>query len=94
VTLLRRLLRGERFWEAHREHYYQRLIRMGWSHRRTAWVYYALMLTTGLTAYSTLFLSAPLFILIVVLVVLGIVVSLMRVVDRLWSAKLKTENDA
>lgn len=94
VTLLRRLLRGERFWEAHREHYYQRLIRMGWSHRRTALVYYALMLATGLTAYSTLFLSTPLFILIAVLVVLGMGVSLMRVVDRLWSAKLKTQNDA
>jgi UDP-N-acetylmuramyl pentapeptide phosphotransferase/UDP-N-acetylglucosamine-1-phosphate transferase len=35
VTLLRRMLRGERFWQAHREHYYQRLVQMGWGHRRT-----------------------------------------------------------
>jgi len=48
VTLLRRLLRGERFWQAHREHYYQRLIRMGWGHRRTALTEYALM--AGVTA--------------------------------------------
>src|SRR4029079_1058591 len=33
ITLVRRLLRGERTWEAHRKHYYQRLILAGWSHR-------------------------------------------------------------
>lgn len=43
VTLVRRALRGEKVWQAHREHYYQRLIRMGWSHRRTALCYYAAM---------------------------------------------------
>jgi UDP-N-acetylmuramyl pentapeptide phosphotransferase/UDP-N-acetylglucosamine-1-phosphate transferase len=44
VTLLRRLLRGERIWEAHRTHYYQRLVLLGWGHRRTVLVEYALML--------------------------------------------------
>jgi len=44
VTLLRRLLRGERVWEAHRSHYYQRLVLLGWGHRRTVLVEYALML--------------------------------------------------
>lgn len=43
VTLLRRALRGERFWQAHREHFYQRLVRSGFGHARTAWVGYALM---------------------------------------------------
>lgn len=50
VTLLRRALRGEKVWQAHREHYYQRLVRMGWSHRRTALAEYAVMLATGLAA--------------------------------------------
>jgi UDP-N-acetylmuramyl pentapeptide phosphotransferase/UDP-N-acetylglucosamine-1-phosphate transferase len=44
VTLLRRLLRGEKVWEAHRMHYYQRLVLLGWGHRRTVLVEYALML--------------------------------------------------
>ena len=44
VTLLRRLLRGEKVWEAHRTHYYQRLVLLGWGHRRTVLVEYALML--------------------------------------------------
>lgn len=43
VTLFRRVLRAEAFWRPHHEHYYQRLIRSGWSHRRTAWCEYALM---------------------------------------------------
>ena len=45
VTLLRRLLRGERIWEAHRTHYYQRLVLLGWGHRRTVLTEYALMLS-------------------------------------------------
>jgi UDP-N-acetylmuramyl pentapeptide phosphotransferase/UDP-N-acetylglucosamine-1-phosphate transferase len=44
VTLVRRLLRGEKVWQAHRSHYYQRLVLLGWGHRRTVRVEYALML--------------------------------------------------
>src|SRR4029079_4127095 len=43
LTLLKRLLRGERVWQAHREHYYQRLVQMGFGHRGTAWIEYAAM---------------------------------------------------
>lgn len=44
VTLLRRLLRGERIWEPHRTHYYQRLVLLGWGHRCTVLVEYTVML--------------------------------------------------
>jgi UDP-N-acetylmuramyl pentapeptide phosphotransferase/UDP-N-acetylglucosamine-1-phosphate transferase len=44
LTLLKRALRRERVWEAHREHYYQRLVRMGFGHRGTALIAYAAML--------------------------------------------------
>jgi UDP-N-acetylmuramyl pentapeptide phosphotransferase/UDP-N-acetylglucosamine-1-phosphate transferase len=43
LTLLRRLLRRERVWQAHRDHYYQRLVRMGFGHRGTAFIEYAAM---------------------------------------------------
>ncbi len=36
VTLLRRLVRGERIWEAHREHIYQRAVQGGLSHGQVA----------------------------------------------------------
>jgi len=42
VTLLRRAARGERLWEAHRSHLYQRLVIHGWSHRAVATLYAAL----------------------------------------------------
>ncbi len=50
VTLLRRLMRGEAVWQAHRTHYYQRLVQMGWGHRKTARYAYALMLACGTSA--------------------------------------------
>ena len=34
VTLLRRLLQGNSVGQAHKEHYYQRLVRMGWGHKK------------------------------------------------------------
>ena len=50
VTLVRRLLRGERVWRAHKEHYYQRLVQAGWGHRRTALMEYILMIGVALSA--------------------------------------------
>ena len=50
VTLLRRLWHGEPVWKAHRSHYYQRLVLLGWGHRRTVLVEYALMLACAASA--------------------------------------------
>ena len=50
VTLIRRLVRGERIWQAHKTHYYQRLVQSGWGHRKTVLYEYALMLACGLSA--------------------------------------------
>jgi UDP-N-acetylmuramyl pentapeptide phosphotransferase/UDP-N-acetylglucosamine-1-phosphate transferase len=44
VTLGMRILRREKFWQAHKTHYYQRLVRLGWGHRRTVLAEYGLML--------------------------------------------------
>lgn len=58
-TLARRVARGEQFWKAHREHYYQRLIRSGWSHRRTALCEYFMMACSALLAVIMLDWAAP-----------------------------------
>jgi UDP-GlcNAc:undecaprenyl-phosphate/decaprenyl-phosphate GlcNAc-1-phosphate transferase len=47
LTLMRRLARGARPAEAHREHYYQRLAQLGYGHFHTALLEYALMLLSG-----------------------------------------------
>jgi len=51
-TLLRRASRGERVWQAHRSHYYQRLVLAGWSHRKTALWSYVLMAACAATAVA------------------------------------------
>ena len=48
VTLAKRLTRGEKFWQAHREHYYQRMVRSGVGHAGTARAWYAFMVV-GIT---------------------------------------------
>jgi UDP-N-acetylmuramyl pentapeptide phosphotransferase/UDP-N-acetylglucosamine-1-phosphate transferase len=35
-TLIARACRGERLWQAHRQHFYQRAVQGGWSHARVA----------------------------------------------------------
>lgn len=50
VTLLRRAMRGERVWQAHREHYYQRIVMSGFGHRKTALAAYALMAICAIAA--------------------------------------------
>ena len=52
VTFLRRLARRERVWEPHRDHYYQRIVRMGFGHRRAALVGYAVMIVCSVLALA------------------------------------------
>jgi UDP-N-acetylmuramyl pentapeptide phosphotransferase/UDP-N-acetylglucosamine-1-phosphate transferase len=50
VTLIRRGLNRERIWEAHRTHFYQRLVTLGWSHRRALVLNATLMLACSVAA--------------------------------------------
>jgi len=54
TTLATRLWRRERIWQAHRNHYYQRLHRLGAGHRGTLAVYGCWMAGTGLSALACL----------------------------------------
>ena len=71
VTLMRRALNGERIWEAHRSHFYQRIVQLGWSHRRTTLVEYGLMVFSAgaaLVAQQASTLVSWLLVLLVLLV--------------------------
>lgn len=85
VTLLRRALRGERVWEAHREHYYQRMVLMDGRHDRMCGQWIRLMLGGAALALMALWyadwlgpFALPAW--AAVLVVLG------ARVDRRWAA--------
>jgi UDP-N-acetylmuramyl pentapeptide phosphotransferase/UDP-N-acetylglucosamine-1-phosphate transferase len=50
VTLLRRLWRHEKIWQAHKTHFYQKLVQAGWGHRKTVLLEYAIMFGCGISA--------------------------------------------
>jgi len=88
VTLLRRALRKERVWQAHREHFYQRLVLSGWTHRRLAIAEYAMMLVCSVSAVLlTLVPSVG-----VILISLGVGLLLlgsMIMIDKRWRLFLR-----
>lgn len=84
LTLAKRALRRERIWDAHRDHYYQRLIRMGWGHRKTALAEYGLMLTVGGLATLVLDKSAHMqtaFLMLATILYIGVAL----LIDFKWS---------
>jgi len=92
VTLLKRLLRGEKIWQAHREHYYQRLVQMGCGHRNTALLEYVLMIGVGISALWMLTLGG-LPQIVLMLAWLIVYLALMRLVDKRW-AVFEQNNDS
>ena len=81
VTLGRRALRGARVWQAHREHYYQRLVRHGWGHRDTALAEYGVMVSCAALALAAV-RTAPLTqLLLIAALALGYLVAMLWV-DR------------
>ena len=50
---------GKKPWQAHREHFYQRPVGWGWSHRRTTLWAYLLMLKCSLFAVLAICFTAP-----------------------------------
>lgn len=93
ATLLKRILRRERFWTAHHDHYYQRLIRLGWSHRRLALAEYALMAACGGSALALM--HADLVIKIAGLLVwIAVYSGLMLLIDHCWANSRVSHGDS
>jgi UDP-N-acetylmuramyl pentapeptide phosphotransferase/UDP-N-acetylglucosamine-1-phosphate transferase len=85
LTLAKRLIHRENPFQAHRSHYYQRLIRMGWSHCRLALSAYAAMAATSLSALvlrDASFATS----LVGVLLWAAIFAALALAIDRRWRA--------
>ncbi|MDP1536685.1 MAG: glycosyl transferase [Burkholderiales bacterium] len=86
VTLARRLLSGARVWEAHRDHYYQRLVQLGLGHRGTALAEYALMAGCGCIALWAMTL-APDTQYLVLVGAAGIYIVAIVWIERAWRAR-------
>jgi len=84
ITLVNRVLSKNSIFHAHRNHYYQRLIRMGLGHKYTAIAEYILMCLSSCLAILmlTLSLAAQLMSLLILALVYFI---LMSIIDRKWN---------
>ena len=90
ITLAKRTIRGAKITEAHREHNYQRLIQMGWSHGIVALFEYGLMLGAGVSALAVLHEAFPWQVLAAWC---GIYAILMLVLDAAWK-RFERQNHA
>jgi UDP-N-acetylmuramyl pentapeptide phosphotransferase/UDP-N-acetylglucosamine-1-phosphate transferase len=83
VTLARRLLRREKVWQAHRDHYYQRLVQLGWGHRGTALAEYAAMAASGVIALGGLALPVGMQAALLAAVAAAYL-AIMALIERAW----------
>nr|SPS06981.1 Glycosyl transferase, family 4, conserved region [Candidatus Nitrotoga fabula] len=90
VTLLKRTLNRKKISEAHREHYYQRLVLIGWGHRNVALFEYSLMLAAGASAIGWLNHSTE-WPWILFLIWGSIYLSLMLILDYRWKVIQQTQ---
>ncbi len=58
VTIMKRLFAGEKVWQAHKSHNYQKLVRMGWGHRKTVIYGYMLMILTSISVMVMQFVDS------------------------------------
>lgn len=84
VTIGKRILRREKIWQAHRTHYYQRLVQSGWGHRRTAIAAYGLMAFSAIVAAAGAQQSQTIQYVCVAAIAL-IYVVLGAMIDRSWA---------
>ncbi len=82
LTLFKRLFKGEKIWQAHRSHYYQRLVQMGFGHRKTALLEYCLMASMAVSALLGLYHSAIVAALFVCWI--AIYVLIIWIIDHKW----------
>ncbi|HEX9179996.1 MAG TPA: glycosyltransferase family 4 protein [Burkholderiales bacterium] len=91
ATLAKRALRGEKFWQPHKQHYYQRMVRIGLGHTRTALIEYGLMLAAGGSALAALRADEATQWILVTAWAVGYVL-LMMLFDVLWRSRAAAEH--
>jgi Fuc2NAc and GlcNAc transferase len=91
VTLLRRMMRGERWLAAHRSHAYQRAVQAGWSHRKVTCA--VAVLTAALGLFGSLVTSNAAFLAPVLAISAGVLGAIYLAVER-WQPMRSTGGDA
>lgn len=89
ATLCKRILRRERVWEAHRDHYYQRMVRLGESHAVVCKRWLGAMLAGGALSIALLFLDEPVWGWVFTLLWFGLLFVIGHRVDLRWKKNNK-----
>jgi UDP-N-acetylmuramyl pentapeptide phosphotransferase/UDP-N-acetylglucosamine-1-phosphate transferase len=84
VTIVVRQLHGEKIWCAHRSHYYQRLVLMGWGHRKVALAEYGLMFAVAISALVGS-ISMPAMQTAIIVGWAAVYVAILRSIDARWA---------
>ncbi len=89
LTLLHRAVTGQQFWRPHRDHYYQKLIRMGLGHRNTALAEYCVIILSGAFGLASLAFDGAQQ--LGMIVIWGAVLVILAVwIDRRWDRHIRT----
>lgn len=79
VTLIKRMLRREKWWQAHRSHYYQRAVQSGWSHSEVSLA--VLVIDIVLATLATMLIAGVLSELVTLLLASAILASVIILID-------------
>ena len=85
VTLIKRLLLKEKIWQAHKSHNYQKLVQMGWGHRKTVVCSYVLMLTSASTVIAMHMLNSEKLNYILLILWTSMYILIISIISYLWS---------
>jgi UDP-GlcNAc:undecaprenyl-phosphate GlcNAc-1-phosphate transferase len=88
ITLLKRFIKKESLTKAHRSHYYQRAILIGYSHKQVALFYYGAMFCVGVLGVLAVIIKTQeitLFIFILLFLSFGF---MFRFIDIMWAKHL------
>ncbi|MDC0127594.1 glycosyltransferase family 4 protein [Methylophilaceae bacterium] len=92
VTLVKRVLKKESLLKAHRSHYYQRAILVGYSHKQVALFSYGLMICVGIIGILAAVINTQEIIIIMIILLFSSFVLMMRFVDIMWAKHLLKKN--
>lgn len=93
ITLARRIFRREKIWQAHKSHYYQRLVLSGWGHRKTVVAEYGLMTACAVSAIFAIKIT-PEQQLMMIAAWTFVYIVIILLINRLSKGRLESELDS
>ena len=88
ATLIKRFIKKESLTKAHRDHYYQRAILIGYSHKQVALFSYGLMICVGIIGILAAIINTQEIIIFLFILLFSSFVLMMRFVDIIWAKHL------